>query len=62
MTRAETLSADLSHEPLPGGAVAQDDLADLVDVLVDNVFAHTPEGTAFRVDLFADSGGGCTCS
>ena len=28
-----------------------DDLADLVDVLVDNVFAHTPEGTAFSVTL-----------
>ena len=26
-----------------------DDLADLVDVLIDNVFAHTPDGTALRV-------------
>ena len=32
-------------------ALAADDLADVVDVLVDNVFAHTPEGTAFRVRL-----------
>lgn len=39
--------------PLPVG-LAADDLADLVDVLVDNVFAHTPEGTALRVDLRAD--------
>lgn len=31
--------------------VAADDLADLVDVLVDNVFAHTPDGTAFALDL-----------
>ncbi|HEX5862558.1 MAG TPA: ATP-binding protein, partial [Nocardioides sp.] len=28
-----------------------DDLADLVDVLIDNVFAHTPERTAFAVHL-----------
>ena len=26
-------------------AMAPDDLADLLDVLVDNVFAHTPDGT-----------------
>ena len=31
--------------------VAGDDLADLVDVLVDNVFAHTPDGTPFEVEL-----------
>jgi signal transduction histidine kinase len=31
--------------------LAAEDLADLVDVLVDNVFAHTPEGTALRLDL-----------
>lgn len=34
--------------------VADDDLADLLDVLVDNVFAHTPDGTAFGVALHAD--------
>jgi signal transduction histidine kinase len=31
--------------------VAPDDLADLVDCLIDNVFAHTPEQTAFAVSL-----------
>ena len=31
--------------------VAGDDLVDLVDVLIDNVFAHTPEGTDFGVTL-----------
>ncbi|MFN8196380.1 MAG: HAMP domain-containing sensor histidine kinase [Nocardioidaceae bacterium] len=31
--------------------VAEDDLADVVDVLIDNVFAHTPDGTAFEVRL-----------
>ena len=32
-------------------ALAADDLADLVDVLVDNVFAHTAEPTGFAVRL-----------
>ncbi len=32
-------------------AVDPGDLRDVVDVLVDNVFAHTPEGTAFAVTL-----------
>jgi signal transduction histidine kinase len=45
--RMETV---LATSPLPV-PLAGEDLADLVDVLVDNVFAHTPEGTAFRVDL-----------
>jgi signal transduction histidine kinase len=36
--------------------VAPDDLADLVDVLIDNVFAHTPERTAFAVRLDAEDG------
>jgi signal transduction histidine kinase len=31
--------------------VADDELADVVDVLIDNVFAHTPEGTPFTVGL-----------
>jgi signal transduction histidine kinase len=34
--------------PVP---VAPDDLADLVDCLIDNVFAHTPEQTPFAVRL-----------
>ncbi|WP_296602471.1 HAMP domain-containing sensor histidine kinase [Nocardioides sp.] len=34
--------------------VAGDDLADLVDVLIDNVFAHTPDGTPFEVRLDTD--------
>ncbi len=32
-------------------AMEADDLRDLVDALVDNVFAHTPEGTGFTVEL-----------
>jgi signal transduction histidine kinase len=39
--------------PVP---LASDDLGDLVDVLVDNVFAHTPEGTALRIELYAEGG------
>jgi signal transduction histidine kinase len=31
--------------------LAADDLADVVDVLVDNVFAHTPEPVGFAVRL-----------
>lgn len=49
------LEADLPGAALPV-AVDAGDLADVVDVLVDNVFAHTPEGTAFRVHLGADAG------
>lgn len=32
-------------------ALARDDLTDLVDVLVDNVFAHTPEGVPLAISL-----------
>ncbi len=31
-------------------------LGDVVDICVDNIFAHTPEGTAFRVELTATGG------
>jgi len=31
--------------------LAVEDLTDLVDVVIDNVFAHTPEGTALSLDL-----------
>jgi signal transduction histidine kinase len=44
------LEIALPDEPL-SVPVAADDLADLVDVLVDNVFAHTPEPAGFRVRL-----------
>lgn len=38
--------------------LAQEDLVDVVDVLVDNVFAHTPEGTPLRVELRTDEADG----
>ncbi len=38
--------------------VARADLAAAVDALLGNVFAHTPEGTAFRVQVRGRPGGG----
>jgi signal transduction histidine kinase len=35
-------------------AVDAVDLCDVVDILVDNIFAHTPEGTGFRIALARD--------
>ncbi|HVK27003.1 MAG TPA: HAMP domain-containing sensor histidine kinase [Nocardioides sp.] len=50
--QARPLSIDLAEEPLVVGIDAAD-LRDLVDILVDNVFAHTPDRTAFAVGLDA---------
>lgn len=47
------LTVRISEEPLPV-PLDPDDLADVVDVLIDNVFAHTAEGTGFRVWLEPD--------
>ena len=47
------LETRLAAGPLQVG-LAEDDLTDVVDVLVDNVFAHTPVGTPFRVLLAHD--------
>ncbi|PSL00795.1 signal transduction histidine kinase [Murinocardiopsis flavida] len=38
--------------------ISEAELAPAVDALLGNVFAHTPEGTAFSVRLTADAGGG----
>ena len=38
-------------------ALDASELADALDVLLDNVFAHTPEGTGFEVALSHDSAG-----
>lgn len=43
--------------PLPV-AVSRHDLEACVDALLGNVFAHTPDGTAFEVRLAARAGGG----
>lgn len=42
--------------------LARDDLSDLVDILVDNVFAHTPEGVAFSVELSPAHVDGADCA
>lgn len=62
-----TLAVDLPDYGVSVG-LAREDLADLVDVLIDNVFAHTPDGTSLRVGAqhrgdrlrveFADAGPG----
>nr|WP_062331426.1 HAMP domain-containing sensor histidine kinase [Herbidospora sakaeratensis] len=49
-------SVRLAPGPLPV-PVRAEDLAALVDLLLENVFAHTPEGTAFAVDLAGRPGG-----
>jgi len=51
---AEDDARPLVAEVAPGPIVvpvSENDLADLLDVLIDNVFAHTPDGTAFAVSL-----------
>jgi signal transduction histidine kinase len=47
------LAIDLPAEPAPV-PLDEVDLRDVVDVLIDNVFAHTPEGTAFSVVVSPD--------
>ncbi|GGX76591.1 sensor histidine kinase [Streptomyces fructofermentans] len=54
--RAVTLDVT-ADGPLPVG-VAADELAAAVDALLGNVFAHTPDGTAFSVGLAPAAGGG----
>ncbi|GAA2065936.1 HAMP domain-containing sensor histidine kinase [Polymorphospora rubra] len=51
------VALDLAPGPLPVGLSA-DDLAAALDALLGNVFAHTPDGTAFTVTLAARPGGG----
>ncbi|HEU4425898.1 MAG TPA: HAMP domain-containing sensor histidine kinase [Pilimelia sp.] len=47
----------IAEGPLPV-AVGADDLAAAVDAVLGNVFAHTPDGTAFAVHLAPRPGGG----
>lgn len=58
---AEDTDREVTREPAPGPlpvAVARADLAAAVDALLGNVFAHTPDGTAFAVILRPREGGG----
>jgi signal transduction histidine kinase len=52
--RANTV--EVPQNPLPVRAAAED-LATALDALLENVIAHTPEGTAFSVRLVAVDGG-----
>ncbi|MGC4807888.1 ATP-binding protein [Micromonospora sp. DT233] len=49
------LRCELEAGPLPVGVPA-DELAAALDALLGNVFAHTPDGTAFTVRLARDAG------
>jgi signal transduction histidine kinase len=51
------VSVELPDVPVPVG-VSADDLTALVDALLGNVFAHTPEGTALSVTLTGTTRGG----
>lgn len=51
------LAVDVAPGPLPV-ALARGDLEACVDALLGNVFAHTPNGTAFTVRLEPRDGGG----
>ncbi len=58
---AEDTDRRMTVESVPGPRpvrLVQADLADAVDALLGNVFAHTPDGTALRVRLTARPDGG----
>nr|WP_239028601.1 HAMP domain-containing sensor histidine kinase [Pseudonocardia acidicola] len=57
-TERET-AVDIAPGPLPV-ALGRADLEACVDALLGNVFAHTPDGTAFAVRLTPREGGGAT--
>jgi signal transduction histidine kinase len=54
---ARVITLDLASGPLPVRVPAEE-LAALVDALLGNVFAHTPDGTGFAVTLAPRVGGG----
>jgi signal transduction histidine kinase len=61
----DLVSADDTTDDTPDGravsttvAVSADELEAALDALLGNVFAHTPEGTAFRVEVRTLSDGG----
>lgn len=54
--QGRTLTVRLPSDPVPVRAAAAD-LAAAVDALVENVLAHTPDGTPFRVELTATADG-----
>jgi signal transduction histidine kinase len=55
------MSVDVPPGPVAAG-VAAGDLAAVMDALLGNVFAHTPEGTPFTISLRPRDGGGAVLS
>jgi len=51
------MTVDLARRPVPV-QVSRDDLVTCTDILLENVFAHTPEGVALAVRLSPRAGGG----
>jgi signal transduction histidine kinase len=51
------MTLELAPGPVPV-RVSRDDLAACADILLENVFAHTPEGAAFTIRLSGRAGGG----
>ena len=54
---ARAVDAGIGPGPMPV-RISQDSLATIVDALLGNVFAHTPEGTGFDVRLSTSATGG----
>ncbi|RNG28712.1 sensor histidine kinase [Streptomyces botrytidirepellens] len=52
-----TVAVDIPEQPVPV-RVGETDLTAVLDVLLGNVFDHTPHGTAFRVAVRPDDDGG----
>ena len=52
-----TMTVELAPGPVEVG-VSGEDLAACADILLENVFAHTPEGTGFSVRVSRRAGGG----
>ncbi|GII77302.1 two-component sensor histidine kinase [Sphaerisporangium rufum] len=55
--QGRAVGRELAGSPLPV-ALAEETLATCVDALLENVFAHTPDGVAFDVRLARRDGGG----
>ena len=51
------MTVEVARGPVPSPA-SRDDLATCVDILLENVFTHTPEGAGFAVRLSRRAGGG----
>ncbi|GAA2603535.1 HAMP domain-containing sensor histidine kinase [Actinomadura fulvescens] len=55
--QGRAISGEIATDPLPVAAAGAD-LSDAFDVLISNIFSHTPDGTNFSVTLAPRPGGG----